>query len=198
MIQLNENLLAVLDLETTGLMPGYHDVVQIAVLPLEPITLEPHPKYRPFYQNIQPRNPHRAEPKAMEVNGLDMDELMQCPTAEQVEDALITWFAGLQLPVGKRIVTLCQNSPFDLGFMRAWLGIEGFESIFSRRGRDTMYLASGIIDSEQFRGFQAPFNEVGLKQLCKHFGISLDNHHDAMADCIATAAVYRELLRLER
>ena len=184
-------------METTGLQSGYHDIVQIAVLPLEPITLEPHPKYRPFYQNIRPINPDRADPIAMQVNGLDMNELLMCPTADQVEDALIDWFAGLELPLGKRIVTLCQNSPFDLGFMKAWLGIEGFESVFSRRGRDTMYVASGIIDREEFRGFKAPFNNVSLKGLCQHFGITIDNHHDAMADCIATAAVYRELLRLD-
>lgn len=197
MIQLNENVLTVMDVETTGREAGYHDVVQVALLPLEPHTLEPHPKYRPFYQNICPDHPERAEPEAMAVNGLDMDELLMCPTREQVEDALIQWQRDLQLPLGKRIVPLCQNSSFDVGFMQKFLGIELFSQIFSRRGRDTMYLAASLNDRASFLGFAVPFHEVGLKPLCKHFGINIDNHHDAMADCLATAQLYRELLRME-
>jgi DNA polymerase III epsilon subunit-like protein len=197
MNHLNGHLLTVMDVETTGRRAGYHDIVQIALLPLEPTTLEPHPKYQPFYQNIRPEHPERIEPEAMAVNGLDLDDLMVCPTGEQVEDALMNWFKGLGLPVGKRLIPLCQNSPFDVGFMSAWLGVDLYGRIFSRRGRDTMHFAIAINDREAFNGFGVPFHEVGLKPLCKKFGINIDNHHDAMADCIATARLYRELLRFE-
>lgn len=195
MIQLNGHLLTVMDVETTGRVVGYHDIVQIALLPLEPISLEPNPRYRPFYQNIQPRHPDRIEPEAMAVNGLKVEELMLCPTSEQVEDAFIDWFQSLELPVGKRLIPLCQNSPFDVGFVSQWLGVDLYNTFFSRRGRDTMYLANAINDRYSFHGWALPFHEVGLKPLCKKFGIDISNHHDAMADCVATARLYRELLR---
>lgn len=198
MINFNENLLAAMDIETTGLDPNYHDVVQVAVLPLEPYTLEPHPKYQPFYQNIRPKNPDRAEPIAMQVNGLDMEELLLCPSAEQVADALSEWFKGINLPLGKRLIPLCQNSPFDVAFMRQWLGIELYETIFARRGRDTMYTACAINDEHSYKGLALPFNGLGLKPLCQHFGIDISGHHDALADCIATARVYHALLRMEK
>lgn len=197
MINFNEHVLTVMDIETTGLQFDFHDIIQIALLPLDPVTLDPHPTYGPFYQNICPINPDRVNPVAMKVNGLNMDDLLQCPTIDQVEDSLITWFDNLNLPLGKRLIPLCQNSPFDIGFVRNWLGVDLYEGIFSRRGRDTMFLANGINDREQFRGFAAPFTEIGLKPLCNKFGIEIGGHHDALQDCIATGKLYRELLRFE-
>ena len=197
MLHLNENILTAMDVETTGREAGFNDVVQIALLPLDETTLDPHPKFPPFYQNICPTNPDRVEAEAMKVNGLDIEELMQCPSADQVADMMIDWKDGLGLFKGKRLIPLCQNSPFDIAFVKAWLGNDLYDTIFSRRGRDTMYLASGINDAFAWKGQELPFHQVGLKSLCKKFGIDIDGHHDALADCIATAKLYRELLRYE-
>ena len=197
MIHFNENILVAVDVETTGVDCAFHDLVQIGCLPLEPLTLDPHPTLRPFYQNIRPRNPERAQKAAMAVNGLDMDELLLCPTVEEVTDAFHDWFRSLGLPVGKRLIPLTHNSPFDIPFMQQFLGQDVFYDCFTRRGRDTMYMALGINDSYIWKGLAAPFNECGLKPLCNHFGIDISGHHDALADCIATSQVYRELLRME-
>jgi len=78
-----------------------------------------------------------------------------------------------------------------------WLGSEGFDRYFLRRGRDTMFLAQGMNDAAAFQARPVPFSNVGLKGLCNKLGVQLDQHHDALADCIATAKVYKELLRLQ-
>lgn len=198
MIHYNHALLTVIDVETTGFDCAYHDVVQVACLPLDPITLDPHPDHRPFYQNIRPKYLARIEAEAMDVNGLDIDELNLCPSREEVAEALLNWYRSMNLPVGKRLIPLTHNSPFDIPYMQQWLGHDLFYEIFSRRGRDTMYLAGGIQDAYAYKGLELPFNELGLKDLCKQFGINIDDHHDALADCIATAQLYRELLRMEQ
>jgi len=195
MLTLSNNLLCVLDVETTGLLDGYHDLVQVACVPLDG-NLDPL-DVSPFYLDIKPENPERADPRAMEVNGLDMDHLMSCPTVWQAADIFDEWFNGLDLPMNKKIIPLCQNSPFDIPFTKTWLGSMGYDKYFARRGRDTMYVALAKNDEAAWKNQKIPFKYVGLKHLCEHFGIPLENHHDSLADCLATAKVYRELLRME-
>lgn len=195
MLTLNDNILAALDLETTGLLDGYHEIVQIGVVPLDH-NLDPM-DISPFYMNVQPKHPERASKKAMEVNGLDMEVLMRCPTIWQVADCFGEWFDTLGLPSDKKLIYLTQNAPFDIAFMKHWLGLRGFDKYFHRRGRDTMFMAAGLNDQAAWKNRPIPFKRVGLKDLCQELGVQLDDHHDALADCIATAKVYREMLRYE-
>lgn len=195
MLNLNGNILAAVDIETTGLLDAYHDIVQVAVLPLDH-NLDPL-SIAPFYMDIRPDHPERADPKAMQVNGLDLGELALAPDKFEVADAFDDWFERLNLGVFKKLIYLTQNAPFDISFMRQWLGIQGFEKYFTRRGRDTMFTALALNDQAVWKNKAMPFSLVGLKDLCAHFGVQLDNHHDALADCVATAKVYRELLRYE-
>jgi len=195
LVTLNHNLLCALDLETTGLVAGYHEIVQICVLPLNG-DLDPLDDVSPFYMKIKPSHEDRIEPIAMQVNGLDINDLRTQPDPHQVAEIFEDWFQELHLPIGKRIAYLTQNAPFDIAFMKLWLGHEGFDRYFLRRGRDTMFLAQGLNDTAAFQAKPIPFPNVGLKGLCQKLGIALDNHHDALADCIATAKVYKELLRM--
>lgn len=194
MIHFNRNLLTVVDFETTGRDCAFHDVVQVSVMPVDDNLV---PYGRPFYQNVRPVHPARAQDEAMRVHGIPMDELMLCPEKSMVADAFVEWFRGLDLPVGKRLIPLTHNSPFDVPFFQQFLGVDLYYEHFTRRGRDTMYMALGINDHFAYRGLALPFNECGLKPLCKHFGIDISGHHDALADCIATVKVYEELLRME-
>lgn len=195
LITLNHNLLAAVDIETTGLIAGYHDMVQICVLPLNG-DIEPYDGLSPFYHKIKPLHPERIDSEAMKINGLNLEELMVCPEPHQVADYFADWVDSLGLPLGKRIAYLTQNAPFDIAFMKLWLGATGFDNFFMRRGRDTMFTAQALNDRAAFQGNTLPFTGVGLKDLTHTFGIQFDNHHDALADCIATAKVYKELLRL--
>ena len=45
------------------------------------------------------------------------------------------------------------------------------------------------------RGEPIPFNRVGLGSLCRKFNIVNANAHDALADALAEAEVYRALVR---
>lgn len=194
LITLNGNVLAVVDTETTGLIAGYHDLVQICILPLNS-DLDPLEGVSPFYMNMKPEHPERASRVAMRINGLDLDKLKRCPTKVQVADALDVWFKGLNLPLGKKLVFLTQNAPFDLAFLKDWLGQELFEMYFQRRGRDTMFAANFLNDRAAFQCQPVPFPSVSLESLCNQYGISNDGAHDALSDCIRTGKVYREMLR---
>ena len=56
LVTCNGNLLASIDLETTGTQPGYHEIIQIAVVPLNS-DIRPNNDLPVFYQNIKPKRP---------------------------------------------------------------------------------------------------------------------------------------------
>lgn len=195
MITFNHNVLAALDLETTGEQPDYHEIIQVAIVPLDD-NLDPLP-VSPFNMYVKPEFPERAVPDAMKSHGITIAELEVHPDKVQVSNCLHEWFRALKLPFDKRLIALTQNGQFDVPHMKAWLGDIQYHDYFCFIGRDTMQYALGLNDAAAWKCQPLPFNGVGLKSLCKKLGVQMDNHHDALADCLATAKVYRELLRLE-
>lgn len=197
LVHLNGNLLASIDLETTGRRPGYHEPIQIAVVPLNS-DIRPLEGVRPFYTNIKPTRPHRAEKGASYVHGLDIEDLvLHAPDPGKVADHFVEWFEALDLPMGKQLVPLAHNWAFESGFLKAWLGIDLAERLFHSHARDAMLYALALNDKAAFAGEAVPFNRVGLESLSKKFGVFNPNPHDALCDSIAEAEVYRSLLIMD-
>jgi DNA polymerase III epsilon subunit-like protein len=145
LMNLNGNLLAAVDFETTGRRPGYHEIIQIAIVPLDS-EIRPLPM-RPFYMNIKPKYPTRIERGAYHVHGLHIaDLLLNAPEQERVQDLLIEWVDRLELPFGKVLVPLVQNWAFESSFLKAWLGVAlrgGFERPGCLHGRGSTLQQSG-------------------------------------------------------
>jgi len=191
---LNGNLMAAVDVETTGRRANWHEIVQIAVVPLDS-DIRPLEGVTPFYMTVQPLHPERVEEAARNVHGLDLTHLaLYAPHPDKVADMFVEWFEKLNLPLDKKLVPLAQNWAFESSFLQAWLGVALKEKLFMGLARDSMSLALSINDRAVFRGESAPFNKVNLGYLCSHFGIVNNNAHDAFADCIAEAEVYRSMM----
>ncbi len=198
MVHLNGNLMAVVDFETTGKDPGYHEIIQIAVVPLD-ADLQPTKELRPFYHNIAPEHPERADHGAKLINRLNLDDLiLNAPSSQKVADLLIEWWDRLELPMTRNLVPLAHNWPFEAGFGRAWLGYDLFNQLFHGHARDSMEYALNLNDRAAFAGLPIPFKKVGLGPLCAQFKIDNETPHDALSDCLAEAKVYRALLHYDR
>ena len=192
---LKGNPFAVVDVETTGRVGGYHEIVQIAIVPMT-LDLEVAEDISPFYQNIRPNFPERAEKRAEGVHGLQMDDLLiNAPTQDRVLDYLLEWFAKLPLGHGRRLTPIAHNWGFERSFLTPWLGPELMNTIFTPHPRDTMILSSMLNDRANMKGDQPPFKYVGLEYMCKLFGIELVGAHNALQDSIATAKLYSSLMR---
>jgi DNA polymerase III epsilon subunit-like protein len=124
LVNLNGNMMAAIDYETTGRRPGYHEIIQLAIIPLNS-DLRPMPGLSsPFVHLIKPEYPERQEKGAGYVHGLDINELvLHAPESARVKDLLVEWFNRLDLPFGKKLTPLAQNWPFECGFTKAWLGV---------------------------------------------------------------------------
>jgi DNA polymerase III epsilon subunit-like protein len=191
---LNGNMLAALDVETTGRLAGYHEIVQIAIVPVG-LDLLPLEGVRHFNHLIRPEHKERAEKEAMRVNGLDLDELeATAPSSFEVADWLDEWFRDLKLPFQRSLVPLAHNWAHEKGFITDWLGLDGVSKYFFSHPRDTMVTASFLNDYCAMHGDRVPFSHINLVHMCKVLGIEYTDAHDALADSLATAEVYRRLI----
>ncbi len=193
---LHGNPFAALDVETTGRIGGWHEIVQIAIVPIN-MDLEVAEGVTPFYSNMRPNYPERVERGALRTHGLSLDDLLlNAPTQERVLDYLLEWFAGLPLGFNRLLTPIAHNWAFERGFLIPWLGPDLFSSLFSVLPRDTMTLALSINDRCSMIGAPVPFEYVNLRAMCNYLGIEYHGAHDALADSLATAKLYSHLMRM--
>lgn len=193
MMHLKGNIMCAVDVETTGLVPGHHEVWQVGILALDS-NIKPAKSILPFYVNLKINYPERIDPKAIRNRTAFAILQQRAFDPFTAADLLDSWFERLKLPIYKKICPLAQNWPFDRAFLIDWLGIKSFEYLFSPLYRDTM--ATAIFDSDlaDFRSEKIFFTEYGLTFLCNKLKILNEKPHDALQDCIATAECYRRML----
>lgn len=196
MLHLNGNLLVAVDVETTGLTPGTHDIWEMAVIPLDK-TFKPYKQYKPWHVRIKPKRAENADPKALRLTGLKIADLMtEGFDPWKCADMFEEWFERLQLPIDKKLVPLASNWPFDREFIKEWLGPTTFEYIFHGHYRDTQPIAAFVNDRMSYQCERPPYGRIGLPSLVNHFGLSNSQPHRALYDALASAEVYQKLVSM--
>lgn len=199
MVHWNGHQLCAIDCETTGLDPKRHELVQICILPLDS-NIRPRKDVLPFYIELLPDHPERADPAAMRINRLKFAELAQRGhDREKAKDLLSEWIDKLGLPSTnfgrrKQILPLGQNYSFDMGFIMAWLGFEQYYDHFRSSIRDTQRVADYLNDRAGMHAEKVPFNKTKLGWLANQLNVHHENAHDALSDCVTTAEIYRKML----
>lgn len=199
MVHTNGHLLCAVDVETTGLLPGYNDLIQVAIVPLDS-KIRPIKSILPFYVNMKPHYPEHIDSKLLKSGKVKVMEIIKSGIdPENAADFFDEWFENLNLPVTlneqKRIMPLWTNGSFDKDFLREWLGREHYEHYFHFHERDTQVIGLFLNDRyDHHAEFKIPFTRVGLVNMCEELGVLNDMAHDALQDCLATADLYRSLL----
>ena len=197
---LNGDQICVMDVETTGLQVGYHEIIQIAILPIDS-EYKIRSDVAPFYIKIKPNYPERANPEALKKNKLRLAELvLKGVDREKSRDLLEDWTDKLKLPFNKygsrrcRIVPLGHNLNFDIDFMKQWLGPENYNYLFAPTFRDTMIIGSYLNDRASMLAETVPFPKLTLAFMAGHLDIPTQRAHDALQDCLMTSRLYRKML----
>lgn len=194
MVHLNGNLLVCVDVETTGLRAGYHDIHQVAVLPLD-VDIKPLKSAPPFAIDIKVRHPDRIQKGAIQIKRAEFVSRQQHAVDYfTAADLFDDWFERLHLPMHKKLMPLAQNWPFDKSFLVDWLGDESFEQFFHPHFRDTMASAALHSDLMAFKSNKYLFQKLSLRYLCNALGVTNQKAHDALQDTITTAECYRRML----
>lgn len=160
-----------LDLETTGLDPKRHEILEVGIVALNGATA--------VDRKVLPRRIEDADPKALEVNGYDPK--VWADEGWELERAME--FVSKTL---HHAVIIGWNVDFDIGFLRE----AGLDSYLHRhRIVDAKTLAWEHLARHGYVG------SLSLKASCDFLGISNQGAHTAAADAWRTRAVYLELVQ---
>lgn len=166
--------LAVVDVETSGLDPRRHHLLQVGVVVidrsgavLDRWSSLVAPPRRWFYR-VGPTDLH----------GIRWRDVHRAPPAAQVLTELRTRLAGARF--------VAHNASFDVRFLRTAAERAGVELPIDRP-ICTLLLSRGL-DPERRQSHR-------LAALCERYGIDLVRPHDALADADATAALLPHLLQ---
>lgn len=191
-----------IDTETGGLDPGRHELIAIAIVPLNE-HFEPNGK--PFYTKVRPERPDQLDPHALKVNGESAESLATAPTRQEAVQAFLEWCnEEITVPGYKKIAPLAHNWAFDGPFIQRFLDPEYQTPItadlFETFGvRDTKSVCMWLKDRAPVMGTPAAWRWCSLKEMQKILGIEVtwdEPPHTAIGDAYMTAAAYRALLRL--
>ncbi len=156
------------DLETTGLIPGNHKIIEIGAVRIRNRQIVDH-----FHRLI---NPHcHIPPKIVELTGITSQMVAEGVEEAQALDDFFD-FCG-------EAILVAHNAPFDMGFIQKAISLHGFKK--EPTCIDTLALARCLLTQ---------ISRHNLKKLCSHFKIDMGDHHRALDDAMASAKVFLKLL----
>lgn len=167
--------LVFVDVETTGLDPTEHEVIEVAAIRVDARTLRLRSDYT---SRIAPTHPQLFDPEAAAVNGYDPDtwggaplEEVCCDLAPHLDGAIL---AG-------------QNVGFDEAFVRRMYAVAGQPAPKWRRRRlDTMTYGL-VLQSMDIA------SSASLDGLCAAHGLERRSPHRAYDDALACLMLVRYL-----
>jgi DNA polymerase III epsilon subunit family exonuclease len=166
--------LAVLDFETTGLIPGKDDrIVEVGVVRMDPERGGRWSETR--FESLV--NPERAIPgRVVKIHGISDSMVRTAPRFEQVAPELVSILEGA--------VVVGHNVPFDLAFLMREC----------RRSGVATPVLGPVIDTLQVSRHVFGFYRCNLVALAERMGIAHRRAHTALGDAQTTLFVLRKML----
>jgi DNA polymerase III epsilon subunit-like protein len=194
-----QGIYAVADLETTGLLPGYHGIVQVCIV----VTDSNFEVLDTLNMDVNPPDSYIIDPEALKFNGMTMDQIklgISYPeAATQILSFLDKYFNESPTWIG-------QFFPFDfaglLDMMIKTHNNDGFLKFFSNKFLDTKVIAGYLNLKAQKEQKPLPFPTSlslskigGLKDTLNVSQIDFPAH-TALGDVMATKEVLKKLISL--
>jgi DNA polymerase III alpha subunit (gram-positive type) len=179
-------LLAHIDVETTGLLPGFHEMIDIGIVMtnLEGDILDS------LFLRIQPQHPERLAQGAFEVNAFDprrWQELGAFSVSAAV-DSIISFHK--KVAEDKQVLMISFNSHFDAAFLDHL-----FRSV-NKTWRELYYYF--ILDIPSM-AWGLGFRDLNSQQIMDYYNIPDEPHiadqHTGITGAMVNVRIYQALLR---
>jgi len=196
----NGNQVCSIDLETSGLDPLIHEILQLAILPLDQ-SYKPRRDVPPLYINILPESPDCVDYKHISRKKY-LATVAHGFHVESAKEVFYQWYKKLRLPVSKygrpkRIIPLGHNfNAHDRNFLLKWLGREEYDLFFSPLARDTMTASLFVNDRDDMHNEDVHIVNLTLTATARRLNIDTFGAHDALIDAKITAEVYHRLTKM--
>jgi len=175
--EIKPQLLAFVDVETTGLKAGYHELLEIAVV----VVIAPSMHVvGELCVKVLPEHMDRAHPKALEVNGYTPEAWCDAAPLHVALEMLSPLLQGA-LMVG-------HNVSFDKGFITA-----AYEQCGMKYPKADYHTLDTVSLAWPLK-VKGKVKNLKLHTLCDYFGISNEGEHAALADVLRTIKVYLSLV----
>lgn len=170
--------IALVDIETLGLNPHEHEIIEIAMVVFDSKTFQ---IYDTWSSKIKPSSLDNADPKALKCNGFTEEEWKDAPNIIPVLEKFVE--------KTKECIFLAYNVSFDWGFIEHNLEKYGFKSEMSYSKMCLMSIAFGKIPHDKVWGWS-------LKTIATYLGVPREaTQHRAMGGVECEFLVYKKLMQ---
>lgn len=179
-------LLSFLDVESTGLIPGFHEIVNVGIVLAD---LEGNELAR-LLLYIHPNHPERAAPEALAINGYEAEVWRQMGAVSPTVavDSLIAFYKSST--GGKRVLMVAYNAQFDAAFM---------DHLFRDAGKSTREIHYYFVLDVPSMAWILGYRDLVANDIAKRFGIpgtsSIPIEHHGLGCADLNLRLYRELLK---
>ena len=149
--------IAFVDVETTGLIPGHHEMVDIGVVICDLSGEE----IACFFQRIMPRYPGRASEEALSCNGFTVERWREtgAVSGEKAVEEIIEFYNSIVPEV--HILMSAYNATFDHAFL---------DHLFRQAGKKARQLHNYVLDLPAV-AWGAGYHNLHLNQIVERLGV---------------------------
>lgn len=170
--------LAFIDIETTGLNPIKHEIIEIGCV----ITTSLLEVIEEFELKIKPEHIEDADPVSLKISHYDVTLWKKAYTLQKALKILSEKV--------KDCIMVGHNVAFDSGFLEHAYGETGVINSMHYHKLDTISIAWAKLHREP------DLEHFSLRELCVRFGIKNADAHTGLGDARATFELYKKLMEL--
>ena len=181
-------LMAHVDLETTGLVPGYHEMIDVGIVMTD---LEGNELDRLFLR-IMPNHPDRAQPGAVAVNGFSVGRWSKLGFNTQMQAVPKIVDFHHRVAGSKNVLFVGYNAWFDISFL---------DHLFRDQGSSWRSLYHYFVLDLPSMAWSLGIKDLSGQEMAAKLGIEQETtnplEHTGITGAESNVGAYRALLRIK-
>jgi DNA polymerase III alpha subunit (gram-positive type) len=185
----DDRLLAHIDVETTGLIPGYHEMIDIGLV----ITDVQGNKVDSLFLLIQPDHPERLQEGAYAVNAFNAEKWKE-RGAYSIDDAVDSILSFHQRVCGDRqVLMVAYNAQFDSAFL---------DHLFRHAGHSWREMYHYYILDIPSMLWGLGYTDPQADEFMEYYGVKDEPHvaedHTGITGAMVNVRIYKAIMDLHR